>query len=44
MNGKPFGTSRSSFSDFKTMTVENDFSESGGGNAAGKSTEIWIRK
>ena len=45
MNGKPFGTSKGSFSeDFKTLIVENDFTESGGGNRAGKSTEIWIRK
>src|SRR5262245_13821997 len=45
MNGKPFGTSKSTFSDdFKTMTVENDFTESMGGNGAGKSTEIWTRK
>jgi hypothetical protein len=45
MNGKAFGTSKSTFSeDFKTMTVENDFSESVGGNQVGKSTEIWIRK
>jgi hypothetical protein len=45
MNGKPFGTSRGSFSeDFKTLTVDNEFSGSVGGNSAGKSTEIWIRK
>jgi hypothetical protein len=45
MNGKPFGTSKSTFSeDFKTLTVENDFSQSVGGNTAGKSTEVWIRK
>jgi hypothetical protein len=45
MNGKAFGTSKSTLSeDFKTMTVENDFSESVGGNKAGKSTEIWTRQ
>jgi len=45
MNGKPFGTSKGSFSeDFKTMTVENDYAESAGGNQAGKTTEVWIRK
>jgi hypothetical protein len=45
LNGKPFGTSKSTFSeDFKTMTVENDFSETAGGHSAGKSTEVWIRK
>ena len=45
MNGKPFGTSKSTFSqDFKTMTVDNDYTASVGGNTAGKSTEIWIRQ
>jgi hypothetical protein len=45
MNGKPFGASKSTFSeDFKTLTVENDYAESVGGNQAGKSTEVWIRK
>jgi hypothetical protein len=45
MNGKAFGTSKSTFSeDFKTLTVENDFSESVGGNPVGKAIEIWIRK
>ena len=45
MNGKPFGTSKSSFSaDFTTLTVENDYAESVGGNQAGKSTELWVRK
>jgi hypothetical protein len=45
MNGKQFGTSKATFSpDFKTMTVENEFSESVGGNQAGKSTEVWVRK
>ena len=45
MNGKPFGTSKATFSDdFKTMTVENDYAESVGGNKAGKSTEIWTRQ
>ncbi len=45
MNGKPFGTSKATFSDdFKTMTVENDYAESVGGNTAGKSTEIWTRQ
>jgi hypothetical protein len=41
MGGKPFGTSKGTFSpDFSTLTVENDFS----GGAAGTSTERWIRK
>ena len=45
MNGKPFGTSKATFSDdFKTMTVENDYAASAGGNTAGKSTEIWLRQ
>jgi hypothetical protein len=45
MNGKPFGTSKATFSaDYKTMTVENEYSESMGGNTAGKSTEVWTRK
>ena len=45
MNGKAFGTSKSTISeDFNTMTVENDYSESIGGGPVGKSTEIWIRK
>jgi len=45
MNGKPFGTSKATFSaDYRTMTVENDFSESVGGNQAGKTTEVWRRK
>jgi hypothetical protein len=45
MSGKPFGTSKAAFSeDFKTMTVENDFSTTIAGNPSGKSTEIWVRK
>jgi hypothetical protein len=45
MNGKPFGTSKGSFSeDFNTLTVDNDFTETIGGNTFGKSTEVWIRK
>lgn len=45
MNGKPFGTSKSTISaDGGTLTVENDFSASVGGNPAGKHTETWVRK
>ena len=45
MNGKSFGTSKGAFSeDFKTLTVENDYAEPAGGNQAGKTTEVWIRK
>jgi hypothetical protein len=45
MDGKPFGTSKGTFSpDFKTLTVENDFSTAMGSNPAGKSTETWVRK
>ena len=44
MNGKLFGTSKSTLSaDGKTMTVLNDFASSAGGQM-GKSTEIWVRK
>jgi hypothetical protein len=46
MNGKTFGTSKSSFSDdFNVLTVENDFTEGGGpANPPGKVTEVWTRK
>jgi hypothetical protein len=45
MNGKPFGTSKGTFSaDFNTLTVENDFASAVAGNPAGKSTETWTRK
>jgi len=45
MDGKPFGTSKGTFSpDFKTLTVENDFSTAMGSRPGGKSTEIWVRK
>ncbi|HEY8257611.1 MAG TPA: hypothetical protein VIG08_08125 [Gemmatimonadales bacterium] len=45
MNGKPFGTSKSTLSpDGKTITVENDFSESVGSQTVGKSTEIWVKQ
>lgn len=45
MNGKPFGISKSSLSaDGKTLTVENDYSASVGGNPIGKYTEVWVRK
>jgi hypothetical protein len=45
MNGKEFGTSKASLSpDGKTITVENDFIASLGGNPAGKRTEVWVRK
>jgi len=45
MNGKTFGTSKGTFSnDFTTLTAESEFSASYGGNAAGKSTEVWTRK
>jgi len=45
MNGKPFGTSKSTMSaDGRTLTVENDYSSSAGGNPAGKFTETWVRK
>ncbi|HKW12699.1 MAG TPA: hypothetical protein VJO33_20090 [Gemmatimonadaceae bacterium] len=45
MNGTFFGTSNATLSpDGKTLTVLNDFSSSVGGNPAGKSTEVWMRK
>lgn len=45
MDGKPFGTSKGTFSpDFNTLTVENDFSGAAAGGAAGKTTERWVRK
>ena len=45
MNGKPFGVSKGTISaDGKTLTVENDYSASVGGNPAGKQTETWLRK
>jgi len=44
MNGKPFGTSKSTLSaDGNTLTVENDMSEVSGA-PGGKQTEIWVRK
>ncbi len=45
MNGAPFGTSEATLSpDGKTLTVLNDFSSSTGGQQAGKTTEIWVKK
>lgn len=45
MNGKLFGTSMGTLSaDGRTITVENDMTASVGGNAAGKSTETWVKK
>ena len=45
MDGKAFGTSKGTFApDYSTLTVENDFSGAAAGDAAGKSTEHWIRK
>lgn len=45
MNGKEFGTSKATLSaDGKTITVENDFTASVGGNPVGKHTERWLRK
>ena len=44
LNGKPFGTAKSALSaDGKTLTVDDDFSASVGGQPAGKFTEIWVR-
>ena len=45
MNGKLFGTSKGTLSaDGRTITVENDMTAGVGGNAAGKSTETWVKK
>ncbi len=45
MNGRPFGTSKATLSaDGRTLTVHNEFSSSVGGQAGGKSTEIWVRQ
>jgi hypothetical protein len=45
MGGKAYGTSKATFSDdFGTMTVDNDYESSVGGNPLGKSTEVWVRK
>lgn len=45
MDGKPYGTMKGTFSkDFRTLTVENDFSAATGSSASGKSKEVWVRK
>ena len=45
MNGRPFGTSKATLSaDGRTLTVLNEFSSPAGGQAGGKSTEIWVRQ
>jgi hypothetical protein len=45
MDGKPFGTSKATYSDdFNKLSVENDITFAGGGMGAGKTTETWVRK
>jgi hypothetical protein len=45
MNGKPFGTSKATLSpDAKVLTVLNDNSSPAGGQAAGKTTEVWVKQ
>jgi hypothetical protein len=45
MNGKLFGTSKATLSpDEKLLTVINDVSSSTGGQAVGKSTEVWVKQ
>jgi hypothetical protein len=45
MNGKPFGTSKATLSpDAKLLTVINDVSSSAGGQAVGKTTEVWVKQ
>jgi hypothetical protein len=43
--GGPPAASKGAYSpDFNTLTVDNDFSASGGGSPTGKTTEVWTRK
>lgn len=45
LNGALLGTSKSTLSaDGKTLTVDNDFSSSVGGQPAGKVTETWVHQ
>lgn len=45
VNLQPIGSSRWTFSpDFKTLTIDNDFTQSVAGTPAGKSVERWIRQ
>ena len=46
MKGKPFGSSKSTFSDdFTTLTIENEIErDTNMGPPTGKSTEVWRRK
>jgi hypothetical protein len=45
LNQQPIGISRWSFSsDFKTLTIDNDFTQSVAGMTAGKSVERWTRQ
>jgi hypothetical protein len=44
MNGKPMGTSKGTLSaDGKTLTVEDDFADAGGGKPV-KVTEKWVKQ
>lgn len=45
LNGQPFGTSKATLSaDGRTITVDNDFTPSVGGQQSGKFTEVWVRE
>jgi hypothetical protein len=45
MNGKTLGTSKATFSaDGKTITIENDYTSTAGGQSVGTQTEIWVRQ
>jgi len=45
MSLQPIGISKWSFSpDFKTLTIENDFIQAGGGFPEGRSVETWTRQ
>jgi hypothetical protein len=45
MNGKQIGTSKATLSaDGKTLTVENDMTETTAGTPGGKGTDTWVRK
>jgi hypothetical protein len=45
MNGQTLGTSKATFSaDGKTITIEDEYTSTAGGQPVGKQTEIWVRK
>jgi hypothetical protein len=45
MNGTFLGTAKSTLSaDRRTLRVINDYTSAAGGQAAGKYTEVWVRR